>query len=97
MLPKPVVWLASWFDPALELVYPTLGRLRNSTNTKSKLLLGMQYKSSEQAILDCADSLIAGGYVKPSSSKLTWALSTVAVLVALAAVGRAALFPRSRA
>jgi hypothetical protein len=91
-LPKPVVWLVSWFNPTLALVYDNLGRLRNTTNTKSKLMLNIQYKSAEEAVLDCADSLIRDGLVPAPPLFRTWHVG-LAVVGTLAAVVVAVVNP----
>jgi dihydroflavonol-4-reductase len=62
--PDWVVRLAARRIPLLRAVVPVLGKLRRSTSSKARSLLGWQARSNEEAILSTAESLIRLGLVK---------------------------------
>jgi hypothetical protein len=53
-------------DPALKQLIPELGRPKNGTNAKARGLLGWRPRSSEDAIVASAESLIRLGLLNPS-------------------------------
>jgi nucleoside-diphosphate-sugar epimerase len=62
-LPDFVLRLVALFDPGLRLVTPGLGRRRGFSSAKAQRVLGWTPRPVEQAIVDCAESLIAKGAV----------------------------------
>lgn len=66
--PKPLLWLASWVDKSVALVYPMLNRATIYDNTPSKEILGIQYHDLESTFAAYGHSLIYHGMVKKSSS-----------------------------
>jgi nucleoside-diphosphate-sugar epimerase len=63
-LPNWLVRLASLTDPSLRQLIPELGRVRHASNEKARSLLGWAPRSSEEAILASAESLVALGLVE---------------------------------
>jgi len=63
-LPNWLVPLAALRDPALKQLIPELGKRKNGTNAKARGLLGWKPRSSEDAIVASADSLIRLGLLK---------------------------------
>lgn len=63
-LPNWVVRLAALRDPALKQITAELGRPKNGTNAKARGLLGWKPRSSEDAIVASAESLIRLGLLK---------------------------------
>jgi nucleoside-diphosphate-sugar epimerase len=57
-LPDWVVRLIGHFNPALGQVVPQLGKIRRSTNTKARRLLGWSPRSNEEALVATAESLL---------------------------------------
>ena len=68
-LPNWVVRIAAMRDPAIKLILPELGKLKNASNEKAKSLLGWAPRSSEEAILATAESLVRLGLLKDSAKK----------------------------
>lgn len=62
-LPNFLLKLIGWFDPAVALVVPELGKRKNMTNEKAKRLLGWQPRSAVDALQATAESLIKFGLV----------------------------------
>ncbi|TCU59166.1 dihydroflavonol-4-reductase [Bradyrhizobium sp. R2.2-H] len=62
--PDWLVRLAATRIPLLRAVVPMLGRVRHSTSAKARSLLGWEPRSSHEAILATAESLIRLGLVK---------------------------------
>jgi nucleoside-diphosphate-sugar epimerase len=60
-LPNWLVRLAALRDPALKQLIPELGKQKNGTNAKARGLLGWKPRSSEDAIVASAESLIRLG------------------------------------
>jgi hypothetical protein len=60
-LPNWLVRLAALRDPALKQLIPELGKQKNGTNAKARGLLGWKPRSSEDAIVASAASLIRLG------------------------------------
>jgi nucleoside-diphosphate-sugar epimerase len=63
-LPNWVVRLAAFRDPAVRLILPELGKVKNATNEKAKRLLAWKPRSNEEAILATAESLLRLGLLK---------------------------------
>jgi nucleoside-diphosphate-sugar epimerase len=60
-LPNWLVRLAALRDPAVRQILPELGKLKSGTNEKAKRVLGWQPRSSEDAIVATAESLLRLG------------------------------------
>ena len=65
-LPDWLVRLAALRDPAVKQILPELGKLKNGSNEKAKRLLGWTPRSSEEAIVSAAQSLLQLGLLKAS-------------------------------
>jgi nucleoside-diphosphate-sugar epimerase len=65
-LPNWVVHLAAFRDPAVRLILPELGKVKNATNEKAKRLLDWNPRSNEEAILATAESMMRLGLLKGS-------------------------------
>lgn len=63
-LPNWLVRLAALRDPALKQLVPELGKRKNGTNAKARGLLGWKPRSSEDAIVASAQSLMRLGLLK---------------------------------
>lgn len=68
-LPNWLVRLASLRDPALKQLLPELGKQKNGTNAKARGLLGWKPRSSEDAIVASAESLIKLGLLQGGSKQ----------------------------
>ena len=68
-LPNWVVRLGALRDPAIKLILPELGKQKNATNEKARRLLGWTPRSSEEAIIATAESLVRLGLLKDSPKK----------------------------
>jgi nucleoside-diphosphate-sugar epimerase len=68
-LPNWLVRLAALRDPAVKLILPELGKVKNATNEKSKRLLGWTPRSNEESIVATAESLARLGLLKDGSKK----------------------------
>ncbi len=66
-LPDWMVKLAALRDPAVKLILPELGKLKNATNAKAKTMLGWMPRSNEDAIIATAESLQRLGLLRDSS------------------------------
>jgi nucleoside-diphosphate-sugar epimerase len=66
-LPDWLVRIASLRDPAVKLILPELGKVKNATNEKAKRVLGWAPRAREEAIVATAQSLVRLGLVKDSS------------------------------
>ncbi len=55
--------LASLFEPVLRTVTPGLGRRHSFTSAKAQRVLGWSPRPAATSVVDCAESLIAGGAV----------------------------------
>lgn len=65
-LPNWLVRLSAPFDPSVKLFLPDLGKQKNATNEKAKRVLGWTPRSSQEAIVATATSLIQLGLLKPA-------------------------------
>jgi dihydroflavonol-4-reductase len=63
------VRLASLRDPAIKLILPELGKVKNATNEKARRVLGWAPRSNEEAIVATAESLVRLGLLKDSQIK----------------------------
>ena len=63
-LPNWVVRLAALRDPAVRLILPELGKVKNATNEKAKRLLAWKPRSNEEAIIATAESMMRLGLLK---------------------------------
>ena len=63
-LPNWVVRLAALRNPAVRLILPELGKVKDATNRKAKRVLGWTPRSNEEAIIATAESLIRLGLLK---------------------------------
>ena len=68
-LPDWLVRIASMRDPALKLITPELGKMKNATNEKAKRMLGWAPRSNDEAIVATAESLVRLGLLKDSQQK----------------------------
>ena len=68
-LPNWLVRVAALRDPAVKQILPELGKHKNGTNEKAKRLLGWAPRSSEEAIVATAESLVQLGLLKDSPKK----------------------------
>lgn len=68
-IPDFVVRLVSFTDPATKQILPELGKRKNATNAKAKRVLGWSPRSSEEAIVATAESLVRLGLLKDSAKK----------------------------
>ena len=68
-LPNWLVRLAALRDPAVKLILPELGKVKNATNEKARRLLGWAPRSNEEAVVATAESLVRLGLLKDSPKK----------------------------
>jgi nucleoside-diphosphate-sugar epimerase len=66
-LPDWLVRLAARRDPALRQIAPMLGKLRNASSEKARRMLSWTPRSSEEAIVATAGSLVKFGLLKQQS------------------------------
>jgi nucleoside-diphosphate-sugar epimerase len=63
-LPDWLVRRAAFLDPAIRLIVPELGRVKNGTSEKAKRTLGWAPRPREEAIIASAESLVRLGLLK---------------------------------
>jgi nucleoside-diphosphate-sugar epimerase len=68
-VPNFLVRLAALRDPAIKLILPELGKMKNASNEKARHILGWSPRSNEEAIVATAESLIRLGLLKDSQKK----------------------------
>jgi nucleoside-diphosphate-sugar epimerase len=68
-LPDWLVRIAAMRDPAVKLILPELGNVKNATNEKARRLLSWAPRSNEEAIVAAAESLVRLGLLKDSPKK----------------------------
>lgn len=68
-LPDWLVRLAVLRDPAIKLILPELGKVKNATNEKAVRVLGWAPRSKEDAIIATAESLVRLGLLKDSPKR----------------------------
>jgi nucleoside-diphosphate-sugar epimerase len=66
-LPNWLVRLAALRDPVVKQILPELGKLKNGSNEKAKRVLGWTPRTSEEAIVSTAQSLLQLGLLKASN------------------------------
>lgn len=69
-LPNFVVRMAALFDPAVKQITPELGKRKNGTSEKARRVLGWAPRSSEDAIVATAQSLMRLGLLKDSARQV---------------------------
>jgi len=65
-LPDWLVRLAALRDPAVKMIVPELGKSKNATSEKARRLLGWEPRSTEEAVVATAESLVRLGLLKDS-------------------------------
>src|SRR6202040_2030958 len=70
-LPNWLVRLAAIRDPAVKLIVPELGKVKNATNERAKRMVGWAPRSNEEALVATAESLVRLGLLKDSPKKAT--------------------------
>jgi len=76
--PNFAIWLLSWFDKQVALIYPGLGKCTKYDNTPSKEVLGIAYRDIDKTMADGGHSSIHYGHVKKTpkySNANGWDLS----------------------
>lgn len=68
-LPDWLVRLAALRDPAVKLILPELGKVKNASSEKACRLLGWSPRSNEEAIVATAESLVRLGLLKEGAKK----------------------------
>jgi len=68
-LPNWMVRLASLRDPAVKLITPELGKVKNASNEKARRVLGWAPRSNEDALAATAESLVRLGLLKNNGRK----------------------------
>jgi hypothetical protein len=63
-LPNWLVRLGALSNPAARQILPELGRPKNASNEKARRVLGWQPRTSEEAIVAAAESLVQFGLLK---------------------------------
>ena len=56
-------------DPALKLILPQLGKVKNATNEKARRIVGWNPRSTEESIVATAESLVRLGLLKDSPKR----------------------------
>jgi nucleoside-diphosphate-sugar epimerase len=70
-LPNWLVRVAALRDPAVKLILPELGKVKNATNEKAERLLGWAPRSNEDALVATAESLVRLGLLRDGPKKTT--------------------------
>ena len=68
-VPNWLVRIAAMRDPAVKLILPELGKIKNATNEKARRMLGWAPRSNEESIVATAESLARLGLLKDSPKK----------------------------
>jgi dihydroflavonol-4-reductase len=68
-LPDWLVRLAALRDPAVKQILPELGKVKNATNEKARRMLAWAPRSSQEAIVATAESLLHLGLLKESAKQ----------------------------
>src|SRR5215472_5096523 len=68
-LPNWLVRLAALRDPAVKQILPELGKSKNATNEKARRMLSWAPRSSQEAIVATAESLLRLGLLKESAKR----------------------------
>jgi nucleoside-diphosphate-sugar epimerase len=69
-LPNWMVKLASLRDPAVKLITPELGKVKNASNEKARRILGWAPRSNADALAATAESLVRLGLLKDSRKQV---------------------------
>ena len=69
-IPDWLVRLASLRDPAVKLILPELGKVKNATNEKARRLLDWAPHPREEALIATAESLVQLGLLRDSPKRL---------------------------
>lgn len=83
-LPNWLVHLLAPVVPVFKLVAPKLGVKMKTDGSKATRVLGLEYRSVDEAALEGAESLVRHGLVKPTRGKRNAVLAIVVVLVGAA-------------
>lgn len=67
-LPNWLVRIAALADPAVKQILPELGKLKNGSSEKARRILGWAPRSSEEALVATAESLLQLDLLKPQRS-----------------------------
>ena len=67
-LPNFLVRLAALRDPAIKLILPELGKLKNASSEKAKRMLGWAPRSNEDSVVATAESLLRLGLLNGGSN-----------------------------
>jgi dihydroflavonol-4-reductase len=67
-LPNFLVRLAALRDPAIKLILPELGKLKNASNEKARRMLGWAPRSNQESVVATAKSLVRLGLLDSSSN-----------------------------
>jgi dihydroflavonol-4-reductase len=65
-LPDFLLKMTALFDPTVRMVTPELGRRRQCDASHAERVLGWKTRAAAETIVDCAESLLAAGLVKPA-------------------------------
>jgi len=68
-LPDWLVRFAVLLDPAVKLILPELGKMKNATSEKARRMMGWTPRSNEEAVVATAESLVRLGLLKDSAKK----------------------------
>jgi nucleoside-diphosphate-sugar epimerase len=68
-IPRWLLRIAALRDPAIKLILPEVGKVKNATNEKAKRLLAWNPRSNEESIVATAESLVRLGLLKDSHKK----------------------------
>ncbi len=64
VLPNWIVRIAALFNPLAKNIAPQLGRIKNASNEKAKIMLGWTPRTNEEALIASAESLVRFGTLK---------------------------------
>ena len=70
VLPNWIVRIAALFNPLAKNIAPQLGRIKNASNEKAKMMLGWTPRTNEEAIIASAESLVRFGVIKISEKNI---------------------------
>jgi nucleoside-diphosphate-sugar epimerase len=68
-LPNWLLRIAAMRDPAIKLILPELGKVKNATNEKARRMLGWAPRSREDAVVATGESLVRLGLLRDSPKK----------------------------
>jgi dihydroflavonol-4-reductase len=68
-IPKWLLRIAALRDPAIKLILPEVGKVKNATNEKAKRLLAWNPRSNEESIVATAESLVRLGLLKDGQKR----------------------------